>query len=131
MPVTDQDARALAYLASRIRTEANAPRWDAAGIEAVIAKLVGRGLVASIERVTRHAADKDAQTPGAILRPFVPEAEVGGPPRPPKPGEQCHTCGRHMPCGCDEPATKPPKRSKYAPDHIAALRREIRTEETK
>lgn len=34
------------------------------------------------ERVTRHVGDKDARTPGAIRRPFIPEAQVAGPPTP-------------------------------------------------
>lgn len=133
MPVTDQDARALAYLAGRIRADVGASHWGAAGIEAVTAKLIGRELAPTVERVARHAADKEAHTPGAILRPFLPGAatEADRRPQPPRPGEHCHTCGRHVPCGCDQPAVTPPKRSQHTTDHIAALRREIRTEETR
>src|SRR3546814_2751102 len=47
---TDQDARALAYLAGRIRADVGASHWGAAGIEAVIAKLVGRELAPTVER---------------------------------------------------------------------------------
>lgn len=130
MPVTDQDARALAYLARRIRQDADAPRWDQAGIDATITKLVGRGLVSSIERVTRHAADPKAQTPGAILRPFVPEATVDGPPQPPRVGEHCHTCGRHLDhCVCGERQARPPRRSEHVTDHAEAIRQQLHQEE--
>lgn len=95
MSVTDQDARALAYLARRIRTEANAPTWDEAGTEAAIAKLIGRDLHPAAERVIRHAADPEARTPAAIHRPFLPEPPGPKPPSPPKPHEACTTCGKH------------------------------------
>lgn len=75
MPTTERDAQALAYLASRLREETHgAGKWDMNGIHAVISKLVGQNLAITIERVTRHAADPEARTPGAIDRPFVPDA---------------------------------------------------------
>ncbi|HET7407347.1 MAG TPA: hypothetical protein VFJ21_09485 [Mycobacteriales bacterium] len=118
MPTTDQDARALTYLAKRLREETyGACRWDEAGIYAVIAKLIGRNLPTVVEQVTRHASDPEAKTPGAINRPFLPDAPKAGPLYPPKRGEDCPrhpgqwatSCG-----GCeadtradDEPATPP------------------------
>lgn len=92
---TDQDARALTYLARRLRDETHGcARWDDAGTYAVIARLVGQNLALTIERVTRHAADPEARTPGAIERPFVPD-----PTKPPTPrrdwpddAHRCRTC---------------------------------------
>lgn len=90
MPLNDQDARALTYLACRIRKETRGAReWDDAGTFAVISELIGQNLPLTIERVTRHAGDVDAKTPGAIKRPFVPAAPVAGPRFPAKSGEDC------------------------------------------
>ncbi|HET7386986.1 MAG TPA: hypothetical protein VFJ19_10025 [Nocardioidaceae bacterium] len=136
MPTTDQDARALTYLAKRLREETHgANRWDEAGIFAVIAKRAGQNLAATIEAVTRHAADATAKTPGAINRPFTPPPPSEQRDRylPPKRGEDCPrhpgqwatSCG-----GCeadtradDEPAT-PPRAwdAGDAPTGIAACR---------
>lgn len=90
MTTTDQDARALTYLACRIRKETHGCReWDDAGTYAVIAELVGQSLAQTVERVTRHAADPEAKTPGAIKRPFVPAAVDAGPRFPAKAGNDC------------------------------------------
>ena len=90
MPTTDQDARALTYLAKRLREETHgANRWDEAGIYAIVAKLTGRNLALVVEQVTRHAADVDAKTPGAINRPFTPEAPKANRWEPPKAADQC------------------------------------------
>lgn len=75
MPTNDQDIRALTYLAKRLRDETHgANRWDEAGIAAKVAELKGQQLSQVAERVIRHAADTQAKTPGAILRPFIPAA---------------------------------------------------------
>lgn len=103
MPANDQDVRALTYLACRIRKETTGCReWDDAGTYAVIAELLNHNLAETIERVTRHAADPAAKTPGAIRRPFVPPAPVAGPRTNARagspdecrthPGEHAHTC---------------------------------------
>ena len=43
-----------------------------------------------IERVTRHARDAEARTPGAIERPFVPDApKSAGVRYPPKGADEC------------------------------------------
>lgn len=90
MPTNDQDARALTYLATRIRKETRGCReWDESGTYANVSKLVGQNLAMTVERVTRHAADPEAKTPGAIARPFVPDAQVGGPRFPAKDPEAC------------------------------------------
>ena len=77
MPTNDMDARALTYLARRLRTETHGARtWDEAGTYAAVSKYVGQNLAETVERITRHAGDKDARTPGAIGRPFVPDAQA-------------------------------------------------------
>lgn len=79
MPTTDQDARALTYLAKRLREETHgANRWDEAGISAIVTNLIGRNLPSVVEQVTRHACDPEAKTPGAINRPFLPDAPTDG-----------------------------------------------------
>ena len=76
MTTTEQDARALAYLAGRLREDTyGAGKWDAPGIWTEVSALIGQNLAVTIERVCRHAADPDAKTPGAIRRPYTP-----GPP---------------------------------------------------
>jgi hypothetical protein len=99
MPLTDRDAQALTYLAMRLRQETHgAGPWDEHGTHAVVAKLVGRNLAVSVEQVTRHAADPEAKTPGAIMRPFTPAAptEHRDRPLPPKRGQDCpHHPGQH------------------------------------
>jgi len=87
---TEQDARAIAYLAGRLRDETHgAAKWDQPGIWAIVSGLIGRNLAVTIEQVTRHAADPEAKTPGAILRPFTPEAPGRQPARPPKRADEC------------------------------------------
>ncbi|HET7326967.1 MAG TPA: hypothetical protein VFJ14_06725 [Nocardioidaceae bacterium] len=144
MPTTTRDAQALTYLAKRLREETHgACRWDDAGIWATVSKLEGRQLADTIERVCRHAADPEAKTPGAINRPFVPEARRQ-PVQPPKRGQDCphhpgqwaENCG-----GCaadrqgqggydDEPTASPPRTWETASDDmrtgaLAAMRRDV------
>lgn len=77
--LNDQDARALTYLACRIRKETHGARvWDEAGVYAEVKQLIGHSLPLTAERVLRHASDVEAKTPGAIRRPFVPDAPVAG-----------------------------------------------------
>lgn len=73
MTTTDQDARALTYLARRLRDDTyGCGKWDENGTYAEVSKLVGQNLAVTIERVVAHACDPAAKTPGAIRRPFVP-----------------------------------------------------------
>lgn len=133
--VTEQDARALTYLARRLRDETHgANRWDDAGTYASVSKLVGSSLPVAAERVTRHASDPTAKTPGAIHRNYLPgppEAEVW---RPPKAHETCptHPGGWKHNCACcaadrladdDEQPTDPTDRH----TSIAAARAALRT----
>lgn len=65
MPVTDQQARAIAYLAAAVRPH-RAPTWDEAGIVANIAKVRDRDLATVTLAVIRAASDRDAKSPGVI-----------------------------------------------------------------
>lgn len=88
--LTDQDARALTFIACRIRKEVHGAReWDDAGTYAEISKLLGHNLPIVVERVTRHAGDVEAKTPGAIRRPFIPAAPDNGNRQPAKAGDDC------------------------------------------
>jgi hypothetical protein len=91
MPTNDRDVQALTYLAARIRTETyGACDWDHAGINAVISRFKGHDLAVTIERVTRHAADPEARTPGAMERSFTPAAPVPSRRHPVKAGvDEC------------------------------------------
>lgn len=117
MPTNDTDARALAYLARRLRAETYGARdWDEAGTYAVISRLAGQQLASVAERVIRHATDPEAKTPGAINRPFVPAAAEPGRPMPPKVDQACHTCGRELDgCICGERQTRPARADKCPP----------------
>lgn len=101
MSLNDQDARALTYLARRLREDTyGANTWDEPGVFAVVSELVGQNLAVSIERVIRHATDVDAKTPGAIRRPFVPEHQQPPRPRNVAPvGSRCTVCG-HIESEC-------------------------------
>lgn len=91
MTTTAQDLRALAYLAERLRADGSLPTWHTNGITAALSGFEGQPLAQVVERVTRHAADPEARTPAAVLRPFVPDAQ---PDRwQPTPGPWCSTCG--------------------------------------
>lgn len=93
MPVNDQDVRALTYLAKRVRDDTHgAGRWDEAGIAAKVSELRGQELAQAVERVVRHAADRDAKTPGAILRPFTPDAPTVSSRVPFDPALFCDIC---------------------------------------
>ena len=95
MTTTDRDIQALHYIAQRLRAETNGARkWDDAGLTSVLSKLKGHNLAITVERVTRHAGDAEARTPGAIERPFVPDAPTGGSAQPLRPSEACRNCGR-------------------------------------
>jgi hypothetical protein len=103
--LTDQDARALTYLARRLRAETHGCReWDDAGTYAKVASLIGQNLAMTIERVLCHATDPEAKTPGAILRPFLtprPSEQPKARPTPPRKSEQCTRCGGMLPdCAC-------------------------------
>ena len=129
MTTTPRDVQALTYLARRLRDDTmGAGPWDAAGTNAIISKFVGQNLALTIERVTRHAADPTARTPGAIERPFVPDAPVAGPRFPARAGavDECRTHpGEHADncrnCAADRLVRDetPPRRPDHPPADIA------------
>lgn len=93
MTTTEQDARALAHLAYRLREDTHgAGKWDRPGIWSELSRLIGTNLAVACETVIRHASDPTADTPGAIRRGYLP-----GPPTP--------------------PAFRPPKRDDECPAH--------------
>lgn len=115
MGMNEQDARALTYLARRLRTETQgAGQWDEAGTWTYVSKLIGANLAVAVERVTRHAADKEARTPAAIERPFVPDAAV--------PSSRPEPVPLHLRCRiCDKP-----NHAHRADDHDFEQRADLR-----
>ena len=65
MPVTEQQARALAFLAVAIRPH-GAPRWDEGGVYANVMKIADRSLASVTIAVAQAAEDRKAATPGVI-----------------------------------------------------------------
>lgn len=126
MPTTKRDLQAIHYLAQRLREDTRgAGTWHDNGLTAALAKLEGQNLAITIERVTRHAADPEARTPGAIDRPFLPEPAKPETARPPKPSECCQLCGRgmHTPdVVCDQPTQRPPAPTADVSAPVAHLR---------
>ena len=139
MSTTKRDLQALHYLAQRLREDTHgAGPWHDAGLTPVLARLEGQNLAIVTERVTRHAADKDARTPAAIERPFVPGPPTPGVRYPAKagspdecrhhPGEHadhCRACAGDRLAG-DATAPRSPERSHRHADHVAAAREAMR-----
>ena len=105
MPVTDQDIRALTYLAARCRPS-HAPRWDEAGIAAAIAKVRHMHLADVAMSVIRAADDGAAKTPGVIANTQAPnwserKTDRAQPAEPYDPAVACDVCSqpehRHAP----------------------------------
>ena len=111
MPVTDQDARALAYLAARMRPY-GARRWDEPGIVAAIAKVKHLGLADVALAVVHAADDRDLETPAPIGNVRSSCWRERNPNRPPehKPYVREHTCGV---CGFPETECK----ARWSEDH--------------
>jgi hypothetical protein len=142
--LTDQDARALTHLARRLRTETHGCKdWDEAGTWAVVKALIGQNLALTIERVTRHAIDPEAKTPGAIKRPFLPPAASEVEPKRgnPKRGEDCKRHPGQWPdicAGCrvdraaaptDPPADTLPPLEQVNPNLAARIKARLQPEE--
>lgn len=97
MTVTDQQLRALAFLAPACRPN-GAKRWDSAGVMAALEKVRDRSLPEVVMAVVRAAADRNVDTPGVIpsagthwqetaaVRAYVPDSAPAG--------VRCTTCGR-------------------------------------
>jgi hypothetical protein len=101
--INEQDARALTYLAMRIRQETyGAGPWDEHGTFTNIRKLTGRSLALTAESIISHAADPAAKTPGVLAGPFrgtKPSEREPEKFRPPKADEACPVCGGWCPPG--------------------------------
>lgn len=95
MSADDQELRALAFLALRIRrATSGAGPWDEDGLMTNLRKIQNRNLHMLVEHTIRHAADPAAKTPGVLQGTFTPEAPVpDNRARPPKRAEQCPRCG--------------------------------------
>jgi hypothetical protein len=102
MPVDDQELRAIAFLAIRVRRATHgAGAWDEDGLMVNLRKIANRNLHLVIEGVMRHAADPKAKTPGVILGRFTPEPPQGDHPHPVTRDRQCSRCGGELPsCAC-------------------------------
>lgn len=71
MPVTKPQAEMLATLATAARPH-GAPRWDAPGVMAALAKVAHLELAEVMMAVGRAARDRDLDTPAAIGNPAAP-----------------------------------------------------------
>jgi hypothetical protein len=92
MTVTDDQARAITYLAAACRPK-GAPRWDERGIFQNVMKIADRNLAMVIEHVIRHASDPSARTTGVIAGSFTPAAVTVPTSVVPKREEACGRCG--------------------------------------
>ncbi len=95
MPTNDRDIRTMADTACRLRDETyGCCKWDSTGTFVVFKEvLLGWDLGEAWRRVIGHATDAEAKTPGAIKRPFVPDAPKADYRHPVKAGEDCR---RHV-----------------------------------
>ena len=102
MPVTQDQARALAQLAVECRPH-GARRWDIQGVYAAIGKVKDRHLADVVLAVIRAADDRNAETPGVINAPGSLHWRERGADRPASgnrfdPGTNCGICSqpRHI-----------------------------------
>jgi hypothetical protein len=65
MPVTDQQARAIAFLACAVRPH-GASKWDEAGVLANVLKVRDRSLSSVVIATMQAAEDRNAQSPGVL-----------------------------------------------------------------
>lgn len=123
MTTTEQDARALAHLAYRLREDTHgAGKWDRPGIWAEVSRLIGTNLAVACETVVRNSADPAADTPGAIRRGYLPGPPAPPIARPPKRDDECPAHpGSHATacsgCAADRHAgtPAPPARTRKTP----------------
>lgn len=97
MPVTEQQARAIAFLASSVRPH-GAPRWDEAGIYANVLKVRDRSLGSVVIATIQAAEDRNAQSPGVLPSAGPhwrnPETAPRTGPNTWEPDKVCTTCSR-------------------------------------
>lgn len=114
MAVSKEQAQMIANLAIAARPT-GAPRWDAPGVVAVLAKVSQLPLADVVCAVMRAASDRTAETPGVIAattslhwREKVAERATL---TPPKFDAICHECQRET-CVCPSgPVRRPPERA--------------------
>lgn len=110
MPATDQQLRAIAFLAKDCRPH-GARVWDEGGIYDNLAKIRDRSLGSIIIAAVQAAEDRNALTPGVIptAGPHwrTPEAAVTTTADKVPPADHCATCG-HTETAC---------RIRWAGDH--------------
>lgn len=98
MPVTDQQIRAIAFLAAAARPTGCRP-WDESGIVANIAKVRDRSLSAVVIAVMQAAEDRNAATPGVIATNGPHWRDPASAPvarEPYDPMRVCGTCGEEQ-----------------------------------
>lgn len=97
MPVTEQQARAIAFLAASVRPT-GAARWDEAGVFANVMKVADRQLSTVVIAVIQAAEDRKAQNPGVIPTrgPHwrTPESAPRAETQPYSADKFCHVCGQ-------------------------------------
>ena len=97
MPVTDQQARAIAFLAASVRPH-GASRWDEGGIYANVMKVADRQLSTVVIAVMQAAEDRGALSPGVIPTTGPHWRDPGSAPKPAtrpwSAAEFCHVCGQ-------------------------------------
>ena len=109
MSADDQELRALAFLALRIRRATNgAGPWDEDGLMTNLRKIQNRNLHMLVEHTIRHAADPAAKTPGVLAGSFTPPAPKAESRtwKPPKKSEECTRHPGQWPTACGPCATE-------------------------
>ena len=94
--IDQQQIRALAYLAARMRPSGSTP-WDEPGVVAALAKVAHLNLAEVVMATTRAATNPDVKSPGVIpvltgehwRERVVPRTH----PHPLRPEEACRRCG--------------------------------------
>lgn len=98
MPVTEQQARAITFLAVAARPH-GATRWDEAGVFANVMKCADRELSTVTIAVMQAAQDRNAASPGVI--------PTAGPHwRPPVPGQTPTPLNTYDPATCCDICTR-------------------------
>lgn len=112
MAIDEQQMRAIAFLTARCRPT-GAKAWDEPGIVANLRKVAHLNVAEVIIASVRAAANRQADSPGVIpnltgehWREKVAERTT---PTPPRREDQCHDCGRHLPCGCEHNSAQRPR----------------------
>ena len=101
MPVTEQQARAIAFLAVAARPR-GAAAWDEAGVLANVRKIADRSLPGVVIAVMQAAEDRGATTPGVIPTAGPHWRDPGSAPPPTR-----EPYDRETYCGvCSEPRAR-------------------------